>query len=190
MKWPNCFFQEKDPGSFSSARVHWRQLETGRHCHGDTLPLNLNGTFSRNLRNGTKPLTKITQRISRIHTYAEQQVLLVLNQLPLNFVKELLVLSIRHCMSHTCPAVFNTSLKLLQMHQGVSRWHVCIQLDWLTASYIKAHTQKATGGLCASGAGHGRHWKFKFPSEKAHKLPQITESGQAFKKQPCLLNFE
>lgn len=35
------------------------QLETGRHCHYDILPLNLNGTLSQNLRNGMKPHHKI-----------------------------------------------------------------------------------------------------------------------------------
>lgn len=31
------------------------QLETGRYCRYDILPLNLNSTLSQNLRNGMKP---------------------------------------------------------------------------------------------------------------------------------------
>lgn len=97
------FFTRKDPGSSPSARVHSRQLETGRHCRYDTLPLHLSGTLSQ------KPEKWHKAPSQNLHSDLYSQVcktpkleLLVLHQLPLNFLFKEPLVSITVSVTRSC----------------------------------------------------------------------------------------
>lgn len=96
-------FKRKDPGSSPSARVHSRQLETGRHCRYDTLPLHLSGTLSQ------KPEKWHKAPSQNLHGDLYSQVcrtpkleLLVLHRLPLNFLFKEPLMSIRVSVTRSC----------------------------------------------------------------------------------------